>query len=187
MRDCDGRSWDTPAGYKLSRAVLLILVLFAYVSHHICLVLAATPPHYHFLPISLNSLDLAGFEIVESSWLTRYYHNSCRCRWYQCRWCNRAQMGAQRRPWSLLCIVQCWSVVEPSWDDRGSSSWVIFFSFGFVRSRTICVYSEWCMIYYMFIVWSGDCKPTLYPILVHYMGLCEDDPSCDKTTMRLCL
>ena len=20
-----------------------------------------------------------------------------------------------------------------------------------------------------------------YPILVHYMGLCEDDPSCDKT------
>ena len=26
-----------------------------------------------------------------------------------------------------------------------------------------------------------------YPILVHYMGLCEDDPSCDKTTMWLCL
>ena len=36
----------------------------------ICLVLAADPPHYHFLPISLNSLDLAGFEIAESSWLT---------------------------------------------------------------------------------------------------------------------
>ena len=31
---------------------------------------AAAPPHYPFLPISLNSLDLAGFEIVESSWLT---------------------------------------------------------------------------------------------------------------------
>ena len=28
---------------------------------------------------------------------------------------------------------------------------------------------------------------TIYPFLVHYMGLCEDDPSCDKTTMRLCL
>ena len=26
-----------------------------------------------------------------------------------------------------------------SWDDRGSSIWVIFFSFGFVRSRTMCV------------------------------------------------
>ena len=46
---------------------LLFSLLFAYVSHHICLMLAATPPHYHFLPISLNSLDLAGFEIAESS------------------------------------------------------------------------------------------------------------------------
>ena len=32
--------------------------------------LATTPPHYHILPISLNSLDITGFEIVESSWLT---------------------------------------------------------------------------------------------------------------------
>ena len=32
--------------------------------------LAAAPPHYLILPISLNSLDLAGFEIAESSWLT---------------------------------------------------------------------------------------------------------------------
>ena len=47
--------------------LLLFSLIFAYVSHHICLVLAATPPHYHFLHISLNSLDLAGFEIVESS------------------------------------------------------------------------------------------------------------------------
>ena len=36
----------------------LFSLLFAYVSHHICLVLVATPPHYHFLPISLNSLIL---------------------------------------------------------------------------------------------------------------------------------
>ena len=35
-----------------------------------CLLAAATSPRYPFLPISLNSLDLAGFEIVESSWLT---------------------------------------------------------------------------------------------------------------------
>ena len=46
---------------------LLFSLLFAYVSHHICLVAAATSPLYHFLPISLNSLDLAGFEIAESS------------------------------------------------------------------------------------------------------------------------
>ena len=48
-------------------ALLLFSLLFAYVSHHICLVLAAAPPHYPILPISLNSLDLAGFEIVVSS------------------------------------------------------------------------------------------------------------------------
>ena len=51
-------------------ALLLFSLSFAYDSHHICLVLAATPPHYPILPISLNSIDLAGFEIVESSWLT---------------------------------------------------------------------------------------------------------------------
>ena len=44
--------------------------MYSYVSHHFCLAFAATPPHYHILPISLNSLDLAGFEIAESSWLT---------------------------------------------------------------------------------------------------------------------
>ena len=32
--------------------------------------LAAAPPHNHILPIGLNSLDLVGFEIAESSWLT---------------------------------------------------------------------------------------------------------------------
>ena len=50
--------------------LLLFSLLFAYDSHHICLVLAATPPYNHILPISLNSFDLAGFEIAESSWLT---------------------------------------------------------------------------------------------------------------------
>ena len=44
--------------------------MYSYVGHHICIALSATPPHYHILPISLNSLDLTGFEIAESSWLT---------------------------------------------------------------------------------------------------------------------
>ena len=45
-------------------ALLLFSLLFAYVSHHICLVLAAAPPHYPILPISLNSLDLAGVRLL---------------------------------------------------------------------------------------------------------------------------
>ena len=45
-------------------ALLLFSLLFAYVSHHICLVLATAPPHYPILPISLNSLDLAGVRLL---------------------------------------------------------------------------------------------------------------------------
>ena len=45
-------------------ALLLFSLLFPYVSHHICLVLAAAPPQYPFLPISLNSLDLAGVRLL---------------------------------------------------------------------------------------------------------------------------
>ena len=44
--------------------LLLFSLLFAYVSHHICLVLATAPPHYLLLPISLNSLDLAGVRLL---------------------------------------------------------------------------------------------------------------------------
>ena len=50
--------------------LLLFSLSFAYVSHHICLL----PLQLHLFtpsfPISLNILDLAGFEIAESSWLT---------------------------------------------------------------------------------------------------------------------
>ena len=45
-------------------ALLLFSLLFAYVSHHICLVLVVAPPHYLTLPISLNSLDLAGVRLL---------------------------------------------------------------------------------------------------------------------------
>ena len=43
---------------------LLFSLSFAYVSHHICLALAVAPPHYPLLPISLNSLDLAGVRLL---------------------------------------------------------------------------------------------------------------------------
>ena len=45
-------------------SVLLFSLLFAYVSHHICLVAAATSPPYPFLPMSLNILDLAGVRLL---------------------------------------------------------------------------------------------------------------------------
>ena len=45
-------------------ALLLFSLLFLYVSHHICLVVVAAPPHYLLLPISLNSLDLTGVRLL---------------------------------------------------------------------------------------------------------------------------
>ena len=44
--------------------LLLFSLLFAYVSHHICLGLAAAPPLYPIVPISLNSLDLTGVRLL---------------------------------------------------------------------------------------------------------------------------
>ena len=44
--------------------VASLLALIAYVSHHICLVLAAAPPHTFSLPISLNSLDREGVRLL---------------------------------------------------------------------------------------------------------------------------
>ena len=60
----------------------LFLLLFAYVSHHICLVAAAASPLYPFLSLlSFASLDTHGNGIAESSWLTSYYNN---CRYRLC-------------------------------------------------------------------------------------------------------
>ena len=78
---------------------------------------------HHPFPISLNSLDLAGVRLL-SPRDSQILPNSCRCRRYQCRWCNRAHVGVRRGPWSLLCFVSGWLLEEPSWDDRGSSTWV---------------------------------------------------------------
>ena len=61
--------------------LVLFSLFFAYVSHHTCLVAAATSPLYPFLSLlSFASLDTHGNGIAESSWLTDYYNNSCRCR-----------------------------------------------------------------------------------------------------------
>ena len=63
--------------------LVLFSLSFAFVSHHICLVAAATSPLYPFLThLSFASLDTHGNGIAESSWLTDYYNNSCRYRFY---------------------------------------------------------------------------------------------------------
>ena len=61
----------------------LFSLLLVYVSHHICLVLAAAPHHYPFLPISLNSLDLAGVRLLSPRGSQLLPKPVCRCRRYR--------------------------------------------------------------------------------------------------------
>ena len=59
----------------------LFSLLCAYVSHHICLLAAATSPLYPLpYPLNFASLDTHGNGIAEFSWLTDYYNTSCRYR-----------------------------------------------------------------------------------------------------------
>ena len=59
----------------------LFSLLFAYVSHHICLVAAANLTTLPLpFPLSFASLDTHGNGIAESSWLTDYYKNCYRSR-----------------------------------------------------------------------------------------------------------
>ena len=65
----------------MTAPLILFSLLFAYVSHHTCLVAAATSPLYPLpFPLSFASLDTHGNGIAESSWLIDYYNNSCRYR-----------------------------------------------------------------------------------------------------------
>ena len=69
------------------------------------------------------------------------------------------------------------SVVEPSWGRSGTLSHLgFFFYFGSVVEPWL--YLDDVMLYSC-IVWSGDCKPTMYlfPYVLH--GLCEDYLTCD--------
>ena len=74
-----------------------------------------------------------------------FYQNRCRCRGYQRKWRNRAQVGVRRGTWSLLCFFSWWSVVEPSWDDRGYSIWGYLILIWILTVVGLCVYFGWCM------------------------------------------
>ena len=140
--------------------LLLFSLLFAYV--HICLVLATTPPHYPILPISLNSLDLAGFEIAKSSWLT--YTTKI------VAGADDASAGdATELKGELDEDLGCCYVSFPDdqqWCPVGTIGdlciWVVFFYFGSIVGPWL--YSRWCMFNLLF-VWSGIVSQLFIPFL----------------------
>ena len=84
-------------------ALLLFSLLFAYVSHHICLVLAAAPPHYPILPISFNSLDLAGVRLPSPRDSQILPKPVCRCRCYRAGDANKLKEELDED--LVLCVV----------------------------------------------------------------------------------
>ena len=60
-----------------------LLALFCVSYPPYILVLAADPPHYLFLPISLNSLDLAGARLLSPRGSQILPKPACRCRGYR--------------------------------------------------------------------------------------------------------
>src|SRR5215216_7533466 len=71
------------------------------------------PHHLSFpYPLSFASLDTHGNRIAESSWLTDYYNNSCRC-----RLCDDHDVRAMFTCFGVLLLLR------PSWVGFLVGSW----------------------------------------------------------------
>ena len=148
------------------------------------LVLAAAPPHTFYLPISLNSLDREGVRLMSPRDSHITSKTSCRCWWYRAS----DATGFRRSSMKISFIVLFSFQLIGSGAHLGRSEifalGVVFFYFGFVVGP--CLYLIDVMLYSC-IVWSGDCKPTLYLFLIQYMGCVKITPLATLPTMRLCL
>ena len=132
-----------------------------------------------FLPISLNSLDHEGVRLLSPRDSQITSKTSLQVPLKPYRWRNRAHGGARWRSYSLYCSVL---QLISSGAQLGRSGicvafGVVFFYFGSVVGPWL--YLDDVMLYSC-IVWSGDCKPTMYLFpLLYYMGCCEDYLTCD--------
>ena len=117
--------------------------------------------------------------IVESPWLIDTSKTGLQVPMIPCRWRNRAQGGARWRPCSLCCSV--FQLIS-SGAQLGRSGicvafGVVFFYFGSVVGPWL--YLDDVMLYSS-IVWSGDCKPTMYLFsLCITWVVCKDYLTCD--------
>ena len=124
------------------------------------LVLAAAPPHTFSLPISLNSLDREGVRLLSPRDSQILPKPVCRCRWVRADDATKLRRSSMKIL-SFVLFRSSWSVVEPSWGRSGIcvAFGVVFFYFGSVVGPWL--YLDDVMLYSC-IVWSGDCKPTMY-------------------------
>ena len=97
------------------------------------LVTCCSSSSYLALPISLNSLDREGARLLSPRDSQITSKTRCRDRWYRSIQCAWAQVGVRWRLSPLLCVFPRWSVVVPSWGDRGPCHMLeLIFYFGTV-------------------------------------------------------
>ena len=126
--------------------------------------------------MSLNSLDRVGVRLLSPCGSQILPKPACRCRWVRADDATKLRRSSMKIL-SFVLFRSSWSVVEPSWDDRGSSIWGCLLLFWF-RSRTyectlidvwfICVLCEVAIVSQLCIS---------FPYVLH--GLCEDYLTCD--------
>ena len=150
------------------------------------LVLDAAPPHTFYLPISLNSLDREGARLLSPRGSQILPKSVCRCRWVHADIATKLRRSSMKIL-SFVLFHSSWSVVEPSWGRSGIcvAFGVVFFYFGSVVGPWL--YLDDVMLYSC-IVWSGDCKPTMYLFpLLYYLGCVKITSLATLLSMRLCL
>ena len=104
---------------------------------------------YLTLPISLNSLDREGERLLSPRDSQITSKTKCKDRWCRSRWYDRAQVGVRWRLSPLLRVFPRWSIVVPSWGDRGLCCFWGLYSFWF-RSQTLSVLDE-CNDLFMYL------------------------------------
>ena len=111
------------------------------------------------LPISLNSLDREGVRLLSPRDSQILPKPACMCRGYRADDATKLRRSSMKIL-SFVLFHSSWSVVEPSWGRSGILSHLgFFFYFGSIVGPWL--YLDDVMLYSC-IVWSGDCKPTMY-------------------------
>ena len=121
----------------------------------------SSPSHTFSLPIILNRLDREGVRLLSPRDSQITSKTSLQVPMKPCRWRNWAQGGARWRS----CLL-CYSVFQliSSGAQLGRSGicvafGVVFFHFGSVVGPWLYLDD---VMPYSCILWSGDCKPTMY-------------------------
>ena len=128
------------------------------------------------LPISLNRLDREGVRLLSPRDSQILPKPACRCRW-DCADDATKLRRSSMKILSFVLFLSSWSVVEPSWGRSGTVSHLgCFFYFGSVVRPWVYLID---VMFIHVIVWSGDCKPTMYLFPLCITWVCKDYLTCD--------